>query len=66
MALSAFENLRLCETCGGRAYPGRRGSYVGPCEACKGSGFENATAREAFEREHCQSAQPAPQPSLPV
>lgn len=32
----------------------------GRCVRCKGSGFDNATAREAFEREHRQNAEPLP------
>ena len=50
MALSPYEHLRLCSKCNGRAYHHGVG--------CEGSGFENATAREAFEREHRQGAEP--------
>ena len=71
MALNPHEHLRLCLQCdgfvvGGSLPVGTNGgrpqkflTELGICTRCKGSGFANATAREAFDREHRQGAQPA-------
>lgn len=50
-------SLKLCDTCNGRGIR-QRGHvvYEGPCPTCEGSGFENATAAQAWEVEKMERA----------
>lgn len=49
-------SLKLCNTCNGRGIRQRSHVvYEGPCPVCEGSGFENATAAQAWEMEKLEA-----------
>lgn len=50
-------SLDLCDHCKGRGLPrGNNGNpYIGMCPRCQGSGFQNATAAEAWKMEQMEA-----------